>query len=216
MFQLLQVLEYMHAYDIVHRDLKPENLLLTTTGELKVCDLGLARRYEPEMTGYLATRYYRAPEFMLTWRSYGPPVDIWSTGCILAELATGKILFPGVDHVHHLRLIIALIGSPPETVLSKICSPPTRNYLSLLPQAVRQDFSKLFEGRLGVDGVDLLKSMLEFDPTTRIAPRDALLHPFFKEVHLVCPPQPPTQFEPTIDECVDWRAKLLAELEHKA
>lgn len=74
------------------------------------------------MTGYIATRFYRAPEIMLTWKLYGAPVDIWSVGCILAELATGKVLFPGRDHVHHLNMIIELVGSPSEAVVSRICS----------------------------------------------------------------------------------------------
>lgn len=181
MLQIVRVLAYMHARGIVHRDLKPENILISPdrSDGLKVCDLGLARRADSEMTGYLATRYYRAPEFMLTWRTYGAAVDIWSAGCILAELATGSVLFPGVDHVHHLRLIISLLGSPSQSVIERICSPPTKHYLSMLPHSEPGDFKVLFEDRLTAAGVDLLSRMLEFDPLIRISPDDALKHPFF-------------------------------------
>lgn len=179
MYQLMRVLDYLHQHGVVHRDLKPENLLLTDQDELKVCDLGLARRADNQMTGYLATRYYRAPEFMLTWRHYGPPVDLWSAGCVLAELASGHIAFPGLDHVHHLRLIIQLVGSPPASVLERICSAPTRQYLAMLPQHPRADFFALFGGRLGAEGAELLSRLLEFDPAARITPLEALQHPFF-------------------------------------
>jgi p38 MAP kinase len=214
MFQLLQVLSYMHAHGVVHRDLKPENILLSTNqDELKVCDLGLARHADEEMTGYLATRYYRAPEFMLTWRTYGAPVDVWSAGCILAELAIGRVLFPGVDHVHHLRLIISLIGSPPEAVISRICSLSTRQYLSFLPHTESTDFSA-FQDRLTPVGVDLLRRMLEFDPMVRISAAEALQHPFFSNFPNTEMGGKVTEMQEDRDEeGVDWCAKLLSELE---
>lgn len=182
MHQLMQGLAYLHKCGIVHRDLKPENLLLTSENTLKICDFGLARKMEAQMTGYLATRYYRAPEFMITWRNYGPAVDAWSAGCVLAELAMGRILFPGVDHVHHLRLIIQLVGSPSAEVLERICSPPTRAYLQMLPPCPRADFVALFGDRLGSVGAEFLARLLEFDPMIRLSPREALQHPFFAEL----------------------------------
>lgn len=87
-----------------------------------MCDFGLARLQEPQMTGYVATRYYRAPEIMLTWQRYGVQVDVWSAGCILAEMLRGKPLFPGKDHVHQFHLITNILGNPPDAVIEKITS----------------------------------------------------------------------------------------------
>ncbi|KAI2659271.1 Mitogen-activated protein kinase 14B [Labeo rohita] len=90
---------YIHSADIIHRDLKPSNLAVNEDCELKILDFGLARLTDDEMTGYVATRWYRAPEIMLNWMHYNMTVDIWSVGCIMAELLTGRTLFPGTDRI---------------------------------------------------------------------------------------------------------------------
>lgn len=107
---------------MIHRDLKPTNILINENCDLKICDFGLARLQEPQMTGYVATRYYRAPEIMLTWQRYGVQVDVWSAGCILAEMLRRKPLFPGKDHVHQFHLITNILGNPPDAVIEKITS----------------------------------------------------------------------------------------------
>ncbi|KAJ5982273.1 hypothetical protein N7451_012373, partial [Penicillium sp. IBT 35674x] len=84
---------------VVHRDLKPSKILINENCDLKICDFGLARDQGSQMTGYVSTRYYRAPEIMLTWRQYNEKVDIWSVGCIFAELLPGRSLFPGRNHI---------------------------------------------------------------------------------------------------------------------
>ncbi|XP_021115594.1 mitogen-activated protein kinase 14 isoform X3 [Heterocephalus glaber] len=94
-YQILRGLKYIHSADIIHRDLKPSNLAVNEDCELKILDFGLARHTDDEMTGYVATRWYRAPEIMLNWMHYNQTVDIWSVGCIMAELLTGRTLFPG-------------------------------------------------------------------------------------------------------------------------
>uniref|UniRef100_A0A8C5HYP2 mitogen-activated protein kinase n=1 Tax=Gouania willdenowi TaxID=441366 RepID=A0A8C5HYP2_GOUWI len=96
-YQILRGLKYIHSADIIHRDLKPSNLAVNEDCELKILDFGLARHTDDEMTGYVATRWYRAPEIMLNWMHYNMTVDIWSVGCIMAELLTGRTLFPGTD-----------------------------------------------------------------------------------------------------------------------
>ncbi|XP_013366830.1 PREDICTED: mitogen-activated protein kinase 11 isoform X4 [Chinchilla lanigera] len=96
-YQLLRGLKYIHSAGIIHRDLKPSNVAVNEDCELRILDFGLARQADEEMTGYVATRWYRAPEIMLNWMHYNQTVDIWSVGCIMAELLQGKALFPGTD-----------------------------------------------------------------------------------------------------------------------
>ena len=103
-------LKYVHSAGVVHRDLKPSNILVNENCDLKICDFGLARIQDPQMTGYVSTRYYRAPEIMLTWQKYDVSVDIWSTGCIFAEMLGGKPLFPGKDRAYPAHL--TLLGAP--------------------------------------------------------------------------------------------------------
>jgi p38 MAP kinase len=141
-------LKYVHSAGVVHRDLKPSNILINENCDLKVCDFGLARVTESQMTGYVSTRYYRAPEIMLTWQKYDEAVDIWSAGCILAEMLEGRPLFPGKDRkfsnyckfyvmascdhsttdmhmmldVHQFSIITELLGTPPSDVIETIGS----------------------------------------------------------------------------------------------
>jgi p38 MAP kinase len=115
-------LKYIHSAGVIHRDLKPSNILINENCDLKICDFGLARIQNPQMTGYVATRYYRAPEIMLTWKRYDAEVDIWSTACIFVEMLEGKPLFPGKDHVHQFSLIMELLGTPPDDVIKTIYS----------------------------------------------------------------------------------------------
>jgi p38 MAP kinase len=124
-------LKYVHSAGVVHRDLKPSNILINENCDLKICDFGLARIQDPQMTGYVSTRYYRAPEIMLTWQKYDVEVDIWSAGCIFAEMLDGKPLFPGKDHVNQFSIITELLGTPPDDVIQTICSENVR--CSFLP-----------------------------------------------------------------------------------
>ena len=115
-------LKYIHSAGVIHRDLKPSNILIDDNCDLKICDFGLAREQDAQMTGYVATRYYRAPEIMLTWQNYNYAVDMWSVGCILAEMILGKVLFPGRNHVHQFILITELLGKPSEEVMKRVYS----------------------------------------------------------------------------------------------
>lgn len=119
-------LKYVHSAGVVHRDLKPSNILVNENCDLKICDFGLARIQDPQMTGYVSTRYYRAPEIMLTWQKYDVEVDVWSAGCIFAEMLEGKPLFPGKDHVNQFSIITELLGTPPDDVIHTIASENVR------------------------------------------------------------------------------------------
>ncbi|OBT88165.1 CMGC/MAPK/P38 protein kinase, partial [Pseudogymnoascus sp. 03VT05] len=175
LYQILRGLKYVHSAGVVHRDLKPSNILVNENCDLKICDFGLARIQDPQMTGYVSTRYYRAPEIMLTWQKYDVEVDIWSAGCIFAEMLEGKPLFPGKDHVNQFSIITELLGTPPDDVIHTIAS----ENVSL-------------EG-----SVDLLEQMLVFDPRKRVKATDALAHEYLSPYH------DPTD-EPAADEKFDW------------
>lgn len=117
-YQILRGLKYVHSASVMHRDLKPSNLLLNGNCDLKICDFGLARGANLDdsqsgfMTEYVATRWYRAPEIMLSWKEYTNKIDVWSVGCIMAELFGRKPLFAGRDYMHQLHLIIDILGTP--------------------------------------------------------------------------------------------------------
>ncbi|KAF7589923.1 MAPK protein hog1 [Aspergillus hancockii] len=119
-YQLLRGLKYLHSAGVIHRNLKPSNILINENCDLKICDFGLARERGYQVTGYVATEYYRAPEIMMTWQKYDEAVDIWSAGCIFAEMIMGRPLFPGKDHVHQFHIMTELLGNPSEATLERI------------------------------------------------------------------------------------------------
>uniref|UniRef100_A0A8C2GF55 mitogen-activated protein kinase n=1 Tax=Cyprinus carpio TaxID=7962 RepID=A0A8C2GF55_CYPCA len=182
-YQILRGLKYIHSADIIHRDLKPSNLAVNEDCELKILDFGLARHTDDEMTGYVATRWYRAPEIMLNWMHYNMTVDIWSVGCIMAELLTGRTLFPGTDHIDQLKLIMLLVGTPGPELLMKISSESVSLiYLGsvyLLKTPVCVDF----QSGKSILTVDLLEKMLVLDTDKRITAAEALAHPYFAQYH---------------------------------
>jgi len=148
------------------------------------------------MTGYVSTRYYRAPEIMLTWQKYDVAVDIWSAGCIFAEMLEGKPLFPGKDHVHQFSIITELLGTPPEDVIGTICSENTLRFVRSLPQRDRIPFSEKLSCKDPV-ALDLLEKMLVFDPKTRINATESLGHEYVQPYH------DPSD-EPEAGEKFDW------------
>ncbi|KAJ3328160.1 MAPK protein hog1 [Blyttiomyces sp. JEL0837] len=196
LYQILRGLKFVHSAGVVHRDLKPSNILVNENCDLKICDFGLARVTESQMTGYVSTRYYRAPEIMLTWQKYDEAVDIWSVGCIFAEMLEGKPLFPGKDHVHQFSIITELLGTPPDDVIQTICSENTLRFVQSLP--LREKVS--FQERFKMDdpaALDLLEKMLVFDPRKRITAAQALEHPYLAPYH------DPSD-EPVADSQFDW------------
>ncbi|KAG8748076.1 MAP kinase Pmk1 [Ceratobasidium sp. 428] len=207
-YQTLRALKALHSADVIHRDLKPSNLLLNANCDLKVCDFGLARSVktaEPSgtetgfMTEYVATRWYRAPEIMLTFKQYTKAIDVWSVGCILAEMLSGKPLFPGRDYHHQLTLILDVLGTPTLDEFYAITTRRSRDYIRALPFRKRRPFAQLFPNASAL-AVDFLTKTLTFDPKKRITVEDALCHPYLEAYHdpddePVAPPLDPDFFE---------------------
>ncbi|XP_025256227.1 mitogen-activated protein kinase 12 isoform X2 [Theropithecus gelada] len=249
-YQMLKGLRYIHAAGIIHRDLKPGNLAVNEDCELKILDFGLARQADSEMTGYVVTRWYRAPEVILNWMRYTqtgeklpsdlglsgcticfstssqralwwllpreavelgwepggwavsvfPPspshpvplptgltmafisVDIWSVGCIMAEMITGKTLFKGSDHLDQLKEIMKVTGTPPAEFVQRLQSDEAKNYMKGLPELEKKDFASILTNASPL-AVNLLEKMLVLDAEQRVTAAEALAHPYFESLH---------------------------------
>ncbi|GME90205.1 unnamed protein product [[Candida] boidinii] len=187
-YQTLRALKALHSADVLHRDLKPSNLLLNSNCDLKICDFGLARSIASTddnfgfMTEYVATRWYRAPEIMLTFQEYTTAIDVWSVGCILAEMLSGKPLFPGSDYHNQLWLIIEILGTPMMEDYNSIKSRRAKEYIRTLPFRKKQDFVNLFPNA-NPQAVDLLEKLLTFNPKKRLTVEQALEHPYVSFYH---------------------------------
>ncbi|KAL6502360.1 Mitogen-activated protein kinase 4 [Orobanche hederae] len=183
-YQLLRGLKYVHSANVLHRDLKPSNLFLNANCDLKIGDFGLARTTcETDfMTEYVVTRWYRAPELLLNCSDYTAAIDVWSAGCILAEIMTREPIFPGRDYVHQLRLITELLGTPDETSLKFLRSDNSQKYFKQLPFFPKQCLSARFPN-MSPSALDLLGKMLVFDPNQQISVDDALCHPYLSTLH---------------------------------
>jgi len=194
-YQLLCGLKYIHSAGIVHRDIKPANILLNENMDLKICDFGSARPESSQMTGYVSTRYYRAPEVMVSWQKYDVAIDVWSAGCVFAEMFQGQPLFAGKNHIQQLSLIIDLLGTPTDDVIERVCNRDSLGFLQRLPRQPNINFSQKFH-RADVDAIDLLEKMLVFDPQTRIDCIGSLEHKYLAQYHDLA-------YEP-IAETFDW------------
>lgn len=180
--QMLAGLNAVHSAGIIHRDVKPENLLVGHNGELKICDFGLARaqnageRKRDKMTAYVATRWYRAPEIMVS--RYGKASDVWSSGCVLAEMLGGKVLFPGKNHIHQLDLIFNVLGSPTDDDLRGGYSSKSIRFIrTALPSRARTPWRSIFP-RASEESLSLLDRLLTFNMCSRITVEAALQHEF--------------------------------------
>lgn len=184
LYQILRGLKYIHSANVLHRDLKPSNLLINGNCDLKICDFGLARVASPELddavilTEYVATRWYRAPEIMLNSRGYSKSIDVWSVGCIFAEMISGRAIFPGRHYLEQLQLILRVVGSPSPEELNWIRNQRARDYLISLEPSRRIPWNERYPGK-SPRALDLLDKMLTMNPNDRINVEDALAHPYF-------------------------------------
>lgn len=175
--------------NVFHRDLKPKNILANSDCKLKICDFGLARpAFTDEKTtvfwtDYVATRWYRAPELCgCFFTKYTKTIDIWSIGCIFAEILTGRPLFPGRNVVHQLELITDLMGTPSPEEVNKVRNDKARRFLQQMRPKPAQSFAARFPNA-NPAGVKLLERLLAFDPTKRPTADEALLDPYFAGLH---------------------------------
>jgi cyclin-dependent kinase len=184
LFQLLRGVAFCHEHRVLHRDLKPQNLLINKKGELKLADFGLARAFGIPVRSYsheVVTLWYRAPDVLMGSRKYSTPIDIWSAGCIFAEMATGRPLFPGSSVSDQLARIFKIMGTPHEDVWPGVSELP--DYKADFPQYPAQSLSALMHG-MDEKGLNLLQRMLQYDPNQRISAQAAMKHPYFDGVVL--------------------------------
>uniref|UniRef100_A0A8C0IYD3 Protein kinase domain-containing protein n=1 Tax=Chelonoidis abingdonii TaxID=106734 RepID=A0A8C0IYD3_CHEAB len=192
LYQLLKATKFIHSGNVIHRDQKPSNILLDADCFVKLCDFGLARSLyqihedqgSPALTEYVATRWYRAPEILLSSHSYTKGVDMWSIGCILGEMLLGKPLFPGTSTVNQIEQILSVIPAPSQEGEMKS---GVRSYLHEIPRVEIQVFAEILPSSTPAHALDLLKRLLVFNPDKRLTAEEALQHPYVKSAVWPCP-----------------------------
>lgn len=186
LWQVLSGLDHCHSHGVVHRDIKPENILVNPqTMGVKICDFGFSKvvsAHEPvDMTSYVATRWYRAPELLAGSSTYGPPVDIFAAGCVMAECVDGDPLLPGASDLDQLRLIGQTIGCVPDYLIdtAEINGKLTG---SIGPLRRGVPLHDRFSMKLNTRGIQLLGAMLQVQPEDRLSSKSALEHEYFQNI----------------------------------
>ncbi|GBC05884.1 hypothetical protein RclHR1_00650003 [Rhizophagus clarus] len=180
LFQLVSGVHYCHSRRILHRDLKPQNLLIDSNGNLKLADFGLARACSIPMRAYtheVVTLWYRAPEILLGSPQYSTGVDMWSVGCIFAEILKKVALFKGDSEIDQIFKIFSFLGTPNESLWPGVTNLP--NFNVTFPYWAPMPFENIFI-ELDEKGIDLLDGFLTYEPSCRISAKSALFHPYFE------------------------------------
>lgn len=181
-YQLMRSIAYIHAKGICHRDIKPQNILCDTSSHvLKLCDFGSAKQLvagEPNVS-YICSRYYRAPELIFGNSNYTTAIDVWSVGCVIAELMLGQPIFPGESGVDQLVEIIKILGTPSKENIQAM-NPDYKEYR--FPQIRPLPWEKVFRHRTPREAIDFVATLLQYDPKARPTPLGGLLDSYFDEL----------------------------------
>mmetsp|Transcript_3621 Transcript_3621/g.7354 ORF Transcript_3621/g.7354 Transcript_3621/m.7354 type:complete len:406 (-) Transcript_3621:348-1565(-) len=201
-YQILMGLKYLHSAKIWHRDLKPANILLNSDCTVKICDFGLSRGFDGaiDQTDYVVTRWYRAPEVMCS-NKYGAGIDLWATGCIMAELHGRKPLFKGENYKDQVCEIIRIMGVPSKEDFDAVIQNQhahryVKRYLTGLSDTKGTTLKELYP-KASQEALDLMGKLLKFNPSKRATVAQGLEHPFFKEIR-----EP--EAETTCSRIFDW------------
>ena len=209
MYQIICGVNYLHSANVIHRDLKPANILINKDCRIKICDFGLGRggidtanslnsssQDEGGMTEYVITRWYRAPEVILKPSKYSKAVDIWSIGCIFAELLGRTTLFPGENYLDQIKKITAILGTPRQADVAYVDSEEAMKFLNSLPKRHKTPFAHIYQNADPL-AIDLLEKTLKFNPTERLTAEQCLEHEYFSELR-------EKDMEKKATEAVDW------------
>ena len=184
LYQILRALYFLHSANIIHRDFKPSNVLINEDCTVKLCDFGMSRGIKEEnilLTEYVVTRYYRAPEVMLSSHHYSKKIDVWSVGCAFVELLSKKFLFPGNNYIEQIKLIMNVLGTQDDKDLEFISNSSAKNFVKQFKNIPKKDFKNILKSENPL-AVDLVEKMLVFNPEKRYSIEQCLEHPYLKNM----------------------------------
>ena len=185
-FQLCKAIQWCHSHDIIHRDIKPENLLVNPDHSLKLCDFGFARTVQPNtknLTDYVATRWYRAPELLIGTTRYDMSVDFWAIGCIMGELVDAQPLFPGESEIDQLYVIQRVMGPLTADHMMKFLRNPNFSGLKFPDMSQPETLQRKYMGQLSKTALSFMNGLLDMDPKQRLTGRACLDHRYFDGLH---------------------------------